>query len=494
MRLVYTPSISTLWECPSEYVSRLTGFFKHELDREYLATFEKIKDLPFTPAYSFRAEEDDKGTYTVKIYSGFIKTILEDIYSGHSGINKKDFSMVSTRHKYNPSDTILSETLYSHQKRIVKSILQNKRGIVKSPTGSGKSFVIAELVRKFTADNLKILITVPTIDLLHQLENNIHEYMNINNISSIKIGKVGDGNYNFANITIGIPQSLCKIEKTAEYLRGVDVLISDEVHTCTTPTFGIVAKNAVNTAVRIGLSATPGDNIFLTAFFGPRIINIKESEMIDNDIIMEPLIKFLSAPKAFIPKPLAENALRISTLTTGHRYKTYSQVYNRIITNNSKRNNLIVDTAVQRINLNLGPVIIIVNKIKGNGCHGEIIQSMLENKGYTLPIISGYISKKKREKILNNLKDNSIVGCVAGPKVLTAGINIPSLSTIILCGAGKSDAEFIQRVGRLLRKKEGKERPVVFDFIDTQYWFNNQSNSRLETAKNIYGESNITII
>jgi len=494
MHLVYNPSISTLFDCPKDYVSRLTGFFEHKLDREYLIPFEKLDNLPVTPAYMFRADEDHKGTYTVKMYSGFVKTVLQDVYSGNAGIDKKDFSIVSTRHKYECSDLEISDALYPHQRRIVESVLSNKRGIVKSPTGSGKSFVIAELVRKFTADNLTILITVPTIDLLHQLTNNIHEYMDINRINPIEIGKVGDGNYKFANVTVGIPQSLSNIEKTSRYLASVDVLIADEVHTCATPTYGVVCDYAHHTAVRVGLSATPGHNIFLTGFFGQRIINIHESEMIQNNIIMEPLIKFLPAPKGFLPKALAENASRIGTLPTGHRYKTYSQVYNRLIANNDKRNELIINTAINRIELDLGPIILIVNKIKGDGSHGEMLQALLANRGYELPIISGYISKKKREGILDNLRTSSIMGCVAGPKVLTAGISIPALSTIILCGAGKSDSEFIQRVGRLLRKKEGKERPVVYDFMDSQYWFKNQSHSRLETARNIYGETNVTVI
>ena len=494
MKLVYNPSVSTLWECPSEYVSRLTGFFNHEFDRDYLTPFEKLNDIPFTPAYMFRADEDNKGTYTVKIYSGFVKTILQDIYSGRAGINKKDFCVVSTRHKYKPSSLKISEKLYSHQRRIVESVLSNKRGIVKSPTGSGKSFVIAELVRLFTADRQTVLITVPTIDLLHQLTDNIHEYINLNGLSPIEIGKVGDGNYNFANVTVGIPQSLSNIEKTAGYLRTVDVLIADEVHTCANATYAIVSNYAHHTGVRIGLSATPSNNMFLTGFFGSRIIDIHESEMIGNNIIMEPHIRFLQAPKGFVPKGLADNANRISVLPAGHRYKTISQVYNRLIVNNNKRNELIVKTAVDRINLDIGPTILIVNKIKGEDSHGEILKVLLADKGYDLPIISGYISKKKREVILDNLRTNSIVGCIAGPKVLTAGISIPALSTIILCGAGKSDTEFIQRVGRLLRKKEGKERPVVIDFMDTQYWYSNQSYSRLETARNIYGETNVTII
>jgi len=494
MKLVYNPTVSTLYNCSSEYVSRLTGFFSHDLDRDYLKSFEKLRSLPFTPAYSFKAELQSDDTYKVQIYSGFVKTILLDIYSGNAGISIKDFSIVSTRHKYEPSDLVISDKLYKHQKRIVESVLHNKRGIVKSPTGSGKSFVIAELVRLFTADNLSVLITVPTIDLLHQLTENIKDYLILNGESPIKIGKVGDGNYDFENVTVGIPQSLSNTDKTAKYLRTIDVLIADEVHTCSTPTYGSVVEHLLHRAVSIGLSATPGNNIFLNAFFGSSIINVEESEMIEGDVIMEPIIKFYKAPKGFLPNGLSKNAASISTLTDAHRYKTLAQVYNWLIVKNDKRNNLILSKAIERIDLNIGPVIIIVTKIKGEHSHGEMLRQAFLDRGYDLPIMSGYISKKKRGKLLDDLRVNNIVGCIAGPKVLTNGISIPSLSTIILAGAGKSDTEFIQRVGRILRKKEGKERPVVVDFLDTQYWFNKQANSRLDTARNIYGESNVTII
>ena len=116
MKLVYSPTVSTLYNCSSEYVSRLTGFFSHDLDRDYLKSFEKIKGLPFTPAYSFKAELQPDDTYNVRIYSGFVKTILLDIYSGKAGISTKDFSIVSTRDKYEPSNLSISEKLYIHQR------------------------------------------------------------------------------------------------------------------------------------------------------------------------------------------------------------------------------------------------------------------------------------------------------------------------------------------------------------------------------------------
>jgi superfamily II DNA or RNA helicase len=145
------------------------------------------------------------------------------------------------------------------------------------------------------------------------------------------------------------------------------------------------------------------------------------------------------------------------------------------------------------MNLDCGPILIIVNKVKGKDNHAEILTNLLKARGVNLPTISGYISKKKKEELINDLKECKIPGAIAGPKVLSAGISIHSLSTIILAGAGRSDSEFIQRVGRLLRKKEGKKRPLVIDFQDPQFWFASQTRSRIETAESIYGSDNIIL-
>ena len=216
--------------------------------------------------------------------------------------------------------------------------------------------------------------------------------------------------------------------------------------------------------------------------------------MIDKNIILEPKFCFYTSPKAFLPNTLIHNANNISNLSDAHRYKTLPQVYNYLIINNEGRNNIIINKAIEQINKNNGPIIIIVNKVNGPGNHADILKSLLLKHSVDLPIVSGYISKKKRESILQDLKNSKIQGVISGPKVLTAGISIPSLSCIILAGAGKSDNDFIQRVGRLLRKKEGKDRPLVIDFIDQQYWFKNQSTSRIQTASSIYGDHNIEII
>lgn len=433
-------------------------------------------------------------------YSGFLPDIV-------SNYKKETITINSNLPRYTSLKLNLPKFLYEHQKKILASIINNKRGLVQSPTGSGKSIVIAECIYRFNKEGLNSVITVPTIDLLNQLKQDIINYSKLSNktLDFNKIGLIGGGNMDLDldkyTVHIAIPQSLCKIDKTKEVLNRAEVLIADECQYNGNNTYASIIKESINNQIRIGLSATPwtnnGNNILLKGFFGNMICKVTEEDMINNNIIMKPIFLFYNSPKGFLPSKLSEFASNISSLPKFHRYKVLNQVYNYLILNNAGRNKLIVDLAIKRSTSDYGPVVIIVNKVndvKGKVGHASILKTMFEHHNKHVKVISGSVRKKDRVDIIQKLKDSQLDIVIAGPKVLTAGINIPSLNTIILAGAGKSDSDLIQRVGRLLRKKEGKVQPLVIDFMDSQYWFNNQSYTRMNVVKSVYGEKNISVI
>jgi superfamily II DNA or RNA helicase len=496
MKISYHPFYSILHNCSKEQVKCLSDLLAHSIPVELLEPFKKAGDLPITHTYLFKAYSNSTNNFDVRLLSGLLPKVVSYIKSDECFDFFGNIEFVNYVDKYIPSEYSIGSILMDHQRNIVQSCLKTKRGLIKSPTSSGKSFSIAELVRILNKDNLKTLITVPTISLLHQMVEDINRYCIMSNFPTLEIGKIGDGLFDPKNITIGIPNSLIKLDRTKEYLKTVDALLADEVHLCANVMYFTVMQNTPQRKVTLGLSATPevsNLDLLLEGFFGNRLITITEEDMIKNKVILEPAFKFYTAPKAFLPNKLMESASNISSLSDAHRYKIMPQIYNYIIIKNTGRNNLIVSKSIEEINKDNGPIIIVVNKVKGVDNHADILYDLFKVKGLELPIISGYLSKKKREQILNDLKSSSIKGVIAGPKVLTAGISIPSLSSIILAGAGKSNTDFIQRVGRLLRKKEGKQQPTVIDFIDQQYWFQKQSESRINIAKQVYGTHNIFI-
>ncbi len=50
-------------------------------------------------------------------------------------------------------------------------------------------------------------------------------------------------------------------------------------------------------------------------------------------------------------------------------------------------------------------------------------------------------------------------------KCLDEGVNIPGIKTAFILSSSRNPKEFIQRRGRLLRKAEGKEKAVIYDFV-----------------------------
>lgn len=394
----------------------------------------------------------------------------------------------------NPTIRELSSVLYPHQENIVQTCLAEKRGVVKSPTGSGKTVCISEMTRLLSGH--KIMITVPSIGLLYQMKREIEKFYNLIKQTPPEIGLIGDGNYDYSKpITVCIPDTAAiKIEANDKafinYLSTINVLLADEVHTCANTTYGVLAGKIHNRRYSIGFSATPwvntGANPIIEGFFASKIVEVKETDMIDMGIIMKPLFKFYKAPGAYAPKQF---------LNREYSHYIYNQLYDFLIVKNAARNKLIVKLAIEFIGRREGPILIIVNKVgttlntktgKPSLSHSNLLKELIEAEGYDLPVLHGQIPKGDREEIFDQLREYKIPGVIAGPKVMTEGVDIHSIACVILAGAGKSDKDMIQRVGRALRRKEGKERPLIIDFLDSGIYFQGQSYSRMDTADAIY--------
>jgi DNA phosphorothioation system restriction enzyme len=75
-------------------------------------------------------------------------------------------------------------------------------------------------------------------------------------------------------------------------------------------------------------------------------------------------------------------------------------------------------------------------------------------------------SPAEREEILDQLREGSLDGIVA-IRCLDEGIDVPELGIGFLLASSTNPRQFIQRRGRLLRKSEGKEFSVIYDFVVT---------------------------
>lgn len=75
-----------------------------------------------------------------------------------------------------------------------------------------------------------------------------------------------------------------------------------------------------------------------------------------------------------------------------------------------------------------------------------------------------YGNMSEREHIIQMFKDGDCQ-CLLAIKCLDEGIDIPSAKRAIILASSTNPREYVQRIGRIIRRYEGKEKAVLYDII-----------------------------
>jgi len=82
---------------------------------------------------------------------------------------------------------------------------------------------------------------------------------------------------------------------------------------------------------------------------------------------------------------------------------------------------------------------------------------------FLLPVITHQTKVRERSEILAGLSAGTY-GAVVTSKVLNEGVDVPEANVAIVLSGSGSVREHVQRLGRVLRKKEGK-RAVLYELV-----------------------------
>lgn len=382
---------------------------------------------------------------------------------------------------------VIDARLRLDQREAVASILRGCRGYVRAATGYGKSAVIATLMKYFEA---RRLIVVPTVRLLYQMAEDVQEW------AGLSPGLVGDGNDDIRAMTIATVDTLYERIKRGdkryiEWLSSIEIAVFDEAHTYMNASGITTALSLVNVHYKIGMTATPKSKKMMEAIFGPLLGEYQETTLIESGVIMQPKFEFYPAPPG---------AVAHGSFNKPFTPWLYNQLYDSVIVNNRARNALIAKHACRLIKDGYGPVLILVRKVgttskkKNPASQALNVLTELEALGTSLPIIHG--KSTNITDVLDQLSAGSIPGAIASEGILSLGVSIRSIGSIIMAAGGKGGVDgvsMIQKVGRALRVKEGKRNPPIIDFVDPQGWFHSQSKARIRIATDTYGADNVTV-
>lgn len=346
-----------------------------------------------------------------------------------------------------------------YQYEAVLNMIQRKRGIVLSATSSGKSLMIQSTIRYHLSQKRRVLLLVPTVNLVNQMYSDFEDYSSANGwdvagkCALIYSGKDRDLS---KPVTISTWQTLASIQKNDAKLykqitANTDVLIADETHQFKSAVTSKVIEGFVNTEYRIGMSGTlDGTNInelTLTGLLGPVYRAVTAKEMMDRGQVTDLQIKILLLKhpeyirKAFKGMDYKEEVKHIVTC----------EARNRFISN--------LATACK------GNTLILFNYVSHGTYLYEKIQKSVK-EGRSVYFIHGGVDSDERERVRLVVEQETDAIILATSSLFSTGTNIPSLENLIFAIPTKSNIRVRQSIGRGLRLKEGKTSCKVFDIAD----------------------------
>jgi superfamily II DNA or RNA helicase len=345
------------------------------------------------------------------------------------------------------SDDLKGIVLRDYQIDAINTLLQRKRGVAKMATNSGKTEVMAGIIKAL--DIPHTIVIVPRKELLHQTAERFQYRL------GIQVGKIGDGIWDRQQVTVAMLQTLhSRLDGTLDnYL-----LMVDECHHGSSDSVMDIMKQ-IRGGYRFGFSGTPLKNDVLSdmklmAVTGRIVVDISNKFLITEG--------YSAVPKVYLHT--------IENFEDSVWEDKYPTAYEEMIVKNDKRNKIIASVAKEAD----GVVLILVNTLE----HGRILQNMI--KGSTF--VHGSNSSDMRLGILTTMREKASGVFIASP-IFDEGVDVSSIDTVILAGGGKSYVKLLQRIGRGLRKKEGNGNVLqVHDFIDdTNKYLLNHSDLRAMT-------------
>ncbi len=352
------------------------------------------------------------------------------------------------------------------------------RGVISLPTGAGKTIlaILAILETKRPT-----LVVVPTIDLMNQWQSILQKFF------GISTGQLGAGLRDFNTITVATYDSASMLVEKFGNMFGF--LVFDECHHLPANQYQWIAKASI-APFRMGLSATleraDGREALLSDLIGEVCFKGQISEMLDKvlspyDIVsvQVPLseverISYDEARSCYLqfvrrnrinfsqPEGWQEFIKKASILPGGKEaMEAYRQQKKLALGAEGK-----IEEIWRILQLHVGERIIIFTQ--DNAMAYQI------GRTYILPVLTHQTKLKERKWLLKSFREGELDVLVTS-KVLNEGVDVPDASVGIVVSGSGAVREHVQRLGRILRHREGK-RARLYEIIskDTSEYYVNQ--------------------
>jgi superfamily II DNA or RNA helicase len=355
--------------------------------------------------------------------------------------------------------------LRAYQKEALKNWRNaGNRGILVLPTAAGKTFIALKAISLL---KVQTLIVVPTLDLIDQWRKRIREWL------GVEAGAIGGGENVLRMITVSTYDSAYS---QAEQLGNKFMMIVfDEVHHLASPGYMQIAEMYV-APYRMGLTATyersDQRHDLLPQLVGDLVYTVDVEKLTGEHLSP------YSYEKITVELTPEEQKVYDEEMSVFRNYLRQKRIvlrgaadFQRFIMTTGRdpraREALLSRNRALRIALNSDAKLSLLAELLETYRNKKILIFTLYNdlvydisRRFLIPAITYQTPREERREIMANF-GNSKYKAIVTSQVLDEGVDVPDASVgIVLSGTG-SAREYIQRLGRLLRKVEGKTAKLV---------------------------------
>lgn len=360
---------------------------------------------------------------------------------------------------------------HDYQKEALKAWQKAERwGSVVLPTGAGKTFVA---LRAIAETAVHTLIVVPTIDLLHQW------YARLVNGFGIPIGVWYGQEKDIQPITVTTYSSAWA--NAEQFGNQFKLLIFDEIHHLPAPNWHEIGLMCA-APWRLGLTATYPDDgdpdrvALLNDLVGPVVYRkrIEEltgkqlaeyrTERIRIELTADEQTNYDTAHQTYTGY-MREARLR-------ERYGAYwwNEMTRRSAYDQSARTAKVAELALKEIVHQAEGKLAIIGRLLQEHTDLPMLIFTAHNRfayaiarHYLIPVITHQTKAAERKALLEGFRNGTYKAIVTS-KVLNEGIDVPEAKIAVVLGGSSTAREYIQRLGRILRKK-GSTEAILYEII-----------------------------
>jgi superfamily II DNA or RNA helicase len=348
--------------------------------------------------------------------------------------------------------------------------LAGKKGVVVLPTAAGKTY-LAQLAMQITGRST--LIVVPTLDLMHQWYAHL-----VAAFPDVEVGLLGGGSRDRTPLLVATYDSAAINAETLGNLYGL--LVFDECHHLPTDFYRVIADYAI-APYRLGLTATPdrtdGRHTELDLLIGGEVYRKTAEDLAGKALAEHEIVQIkvkLSTHERDRYDQLTQTRnqfLRDSHISLGSMqgWQNFVQASAR---SQAGRRAMIAHRQAKEISLGNDGKIRVMADLLAQHYPERILIFTNDNatvyrisQDFLIPAITHQTPVKERHAILTRFRAGEYKTLVTS-HVLNEGVDVPDAGIAILLSGTGSAREYIQRLGRILRRgSDANKQAILYEVI-----------------------------